>query len=421
MTTLRAVQGERQIRGFFAALRMTAAGVMAFAAGAGVGASARAQDYPAPTPATQAIIDKDNGRHFGSSPEDGGPMATDLSPALTGAAIDKALRKVADWQIATNQAYFDQIWTSGALYVGFLAAAKATGDAKYRDAMMAVAQKYDWDERSHPAGADDLAIAQMYLDLYLAQPQEKHDSHWVQATKDNLDSVINLKTLKDGDPRLPWWWCDALFMAPPVWSRMYRVTDDHKYIDYLDENFAKTSELLYNKQEHLYARDATYIGKTEPNGKPMFWSRGEGWVMAGIARIYDVLPADDPRKPFYAQQLKEMAARIAGLQGADGLWHAGLLDPEYYKLPEISGSAFFTYAMAWGINHGILDAKTYRPVVTRAWKGMLTHVYADGRLGCIQQTGSEPAFYRPTASYDFGVGAFLLAGSELKTMVEHKR
>ncbi len=382
--------------------------------------TAAAQDYPIPTPVMQAIIDKDNGRHFGSSPEDGGPMAKDLLPALTPAAIDKAVRKVADWQLATNQPYFDQIWTSGALYVGFLAAAKSTGDAKYRDAMMAVAQKYDWDERSHPAGADDLAISQMYLDLYLAQPQEKHDPHWVQATKDNLDAVIGLKTLKEGDPRLPWWWCDALFMAPPVWSRMYRITDDRKYIDYLDENFQKTSELLYNKQEHLYARDATYIGKAEPNGKPMFWSRGEGWVMAGIARIYDVLPADDARKPFYAQQLKEMAARVAGLQGSDGLWHAGLLDPEYYKLPEISGSAFFTYAIAWGINHGILDAKTYKSVVTKAWAGMLTHVYADGRLGCIQQTGSEPAFYRPTASYDYGVGAFLLAGSELKTMIAPK-
>jgi rhamnogalacturonyl hydrolase YesR len=417
-----AVQGQKQMRGFWTSSRMTTILLLA----AGVSGAAVAQDYPVPTPAMQAIIDKDNGRHFGSSPEDGGPMATDLSPALTPAAIDKAVRKVADWQIATNQPYFDQIWTSGALYVGFLAAAKSTGDAKYRDAMMAVAKKYDWDERSHPAGADDLAIAQMYLDLYLAEPQgvpgkDNHDSHWVQATKDNMDSSLDWKTLKPGDPRLPWWWCDALFMAPPVYARMYRVTDDRKYIDYLDENYRKTYELLYNKQEHLFARDESYITKTEPNGKPMFWSRGEGWVMAGVARIYDVLPADDPRKAFYAQELKEMSARIAGLQGPDGLWHAGLLDPDYYKLPEISGSAFFTYAMAWGINHGILDAKTYKPVVTKAWAGMLKHVYADGRLGCIQQTGAEPAFYRPTASYDFGVGAFLLAGAEMKAMVSHKR
>ncbi len=390
-----------------------------FAAGLSASAAAQVRNYPEPTPAMQAIIDKDNGRHFGSSPEEGGAMATDLSPAMNAAAIDKAVRKVADWQLATNQPYFDQIWTSAALYDGFMAAAKSTGDAKYRDAMMQVAEKYKWDERSHPAGADDEAIAQMYLDLYLEQPKEKQDTHWIEPTQNNLDAVIGLKTLKEGDPRLPWWWCDALFMAPPVWARMYVATRDHKYIAYLGENFQKTSELLYNRQEHLYARDASYLNKMEPNGKLMFWSRGNGWVMAGIARTYDLLPADDARKPFYVQQLKEMAVRVAELQGRDGLWHAGLLDPEYYKLPEISGSAFFTYAIAWGIDHGVLDAKTYRPVVERAWKGMLTHIYADGRLGCIQQTGSEPAFYRPTASYDYGVGAFLLAGAELKTMVSH--
>ncbi len=105
-----------------------------------------------------------------------------------------------------------------------MAAAQSTGDAKYRDAMMQVAEKYKWDERSHPAGADDEAIAQMYLELYLEQPKEKQDTHWIEPTQNNLDAVIGLKTLKEGDPRLPWWWCDALFMAPPVWARMYVAT-----------------------------------------------------------------------------------------------------------------------------------------------------------------------------------------------------
>ncbi len=142
--------------------------------------------------------------------------------------------------------------------------------------------------------------------------------------------------------------------------------------------------------------------------------------MGGIARTIPYLPKDDPEIPFYVGQLKEMAARVKDLQGSDGLWHAGLLDPDYYKLPEISGSSLFTFAIAWGINHGYLDAKTYRPVVEKAWKGILSHIYADGRLGCIQQTGSEPAFYRPTASYDYGIGAFLMAGSELKVLAAKK-
>ena len=387
------------------------AGALAFTAGTAIG-----QEFSAPTAAQQAIIDKDNSRHFGDSPADGGPMATDLSPALTPAALDKAMKKVADWQLARAQPYFDRIWTWSVLYSGFMAASESTGDSRYRDAMLDMATKFDWQLRSKLPNADDQSIGQTYLEFYLMQ----RDAKRLEPTKAALDSVIGLETLTATDARIPWWWCDALFMAPPVWSRMYTATGDRKYIDYLDAQWKKTSDMLYDPQEHLYARDATYIGRTEPNGKKMFWSRGNGWVMGGIARILDQLPPDDARRPFYAAQLQQMAARVAELQGADGLWHAGLLDPENYPLPEVSGSAFFTYAIAFGIDHGLLDAKRYRPVVERAWRGMLQHVYADGRLGCIQQTGAEPAFYRPTASYTYGVGAYLLAGSELKRMVSAK-
>jgi len=213
----------------------------------------------------------------------------------------------------------------------------------------------------------------------------------------------------------------ALFMAPPVWAEMYKVTGDRKYITYLDAEWAKTSALLYDKDEHLYARDSSYLTKTEANGKKMFWSRGNGWVMGGIARTLPYLPKDDPSRGFYVKQLQEMAAKAASLQGKDGLWRAGLLDQEDYDLPEVSGSALMTYGLAWGVNEGILDGKVYRPVIERAWKGMLAHVYADGRLGCIEQTGAEPAPFKATASYTYGVGGFLLAGSEIHRMTLHKR
>jgi unsaturated rhamnogalacturonyl hydrolase len=372
------------------------------------------EQYPTPTPTQQAVIDKDNSRHFGDSPADGGPLATDLSPALSPAAIDKAVRKVADWQLARSQPFFDRIWTWSVLYSGIMAVSKATGDPRYQQALLAMADKSDWQLRSTLPNADDQSIGQTYLEFYLLQ----HELQQLQPTRTGLDSVLPLATLAPTDDRIPWWWCDALFMAPPVWARMYAATGDRKYIAYLDTQWEKTSDLLYDKQEHLYARDASYINRREANGAKMFWSRGNGWVMGGIARTLDYLPPDDSQRSFYIAQLQQMSARIAQLQGPDGLWHAGLLDPQFYPLPEVSGSALFTYAMAWGINHGILDAKIYRPVVERAWRGMLKHVYADGRLGCIQQTGSEPAFYRPTASYTYGVGAFLLAGAELKTLAQ---
>jgi unsaturated rhamnogalacturonyl hydrolase len=373
-----------------------------------------AQMYPRPTPAQQIGIDKDTSRHIGDAPADPGSLATDLSSAITPAAIDKATRKVADWELSRSQPYFDRIWTWSVLYSGFMAASESTGDPKYRDAMTAMAQKFDWSLRSRLPNADDQSIAQTYLELYLLDAAK--DQKMIAPTRSDLDAVMKLNTLKPGDPRLPWWWCDALFMAPPVWARMYASTGDHDYIDYLDRQWQQTSDLLYDKKEHLYARDESYKSKREPNGKKIFWSRGEGWVMAGIARTLEYLPPNDPQRPFYINQLQQMAVRVAKLQRRDGLWTSALLDPKDYPQPEISGSALMVYAITWGVNEHILDAQIYRPVIERAWRGMLKHVYADGRLGDIQQTGAEPAYYLPSSSYNYGVGGYLLAASELKRM-----
>ena len=380
------------------------------------GLASAQQDYPLPTPAQQAIVDKDTGRKFGDAPADGGPLAADLSPALQPAAIDKALRKVADWQLDRTMRHLDKIWTSAVLFTGFMAASEATGDPKYRNAMLTMAKGFNWELRTPYPNADDISVAQTYLELYALDPSPEK----IAGTRAQLDILINLKTLKPGDERLPWWWCDALFMAPPVWLKMYKATGERKYLDYVHEQWQKTYDLLYDKQEHLYARDASYIGKAEPNGKKIFWSRGEGWVLGGLARSIDLIPADDPKRPFYILQLREMSAALAKIQNKEGLWHAGLLDPATYPLPEISGSALFVYGMAYGVNRGYLDEKTYRPVIERAWVGILKSVYADGRLGGIQQTGAEPAFYRPASSFNYGVGGFLLAAAELKKMAAKK-
>jgi rhamnogalacturonyl hydrolase YesR len=202
---------------------------------------------------------------------------------------------------------------------------------------------------------------------------------------------------------------------------MYAITHQGKYLDYIDQEWGKTSSLLYDSQEHLFFRDAGYLNKTEANGQKLFWSRGNGWVMGGLARLLEYFPKDDPRREKYVQQMKEMSAKLASLQGKDGLWRSGLLDADYYGLPENSGSALITYGLAYGVNEGILDRKTYVPVIERAWKGLLSHVYVDGRLGCIQQVGAAPSSYKLTSSYIYGVGGFLLAGSELDRMAKQSK
>jgi unsaturated rhamnogalacturonyl hydrolase len=346
----------------------------------------------------------------GDSPDDPGPLAADLSPTITHTSVRKAARKVADWQLARAEPVFNQQWTFAALYDGLLAASRTTGDARYHDAVVKMAQGFDWKllDARFPH-ADDMALGQAYLDLYL----EKRDPGRTADTKAILDRLV----MRPDDPtKLLWWWCDALFMAPPVLARMSTAASDRRYLDYMDREWWETSASLYDPTEHLYFRDSRYFTQKQKNGQKLFWARGNGWVMGAFVKVLEVMPKDYPSRAKYIAQYEEMAERIAAIQSKDGLWRSGLLDPDAYDLPEVSGSAFFTYSLAWGINHGMLDRSKFEPVVRRAWAGMLTHIYADGRLGSIQPIDGQPGKFRPSASYVYGVGGFLLAASEVDSM-----
>lgn len=369
------------------------------------------------TPEEQAGIDRDISRHFGDAPANPGPKAR-LSGSLRPAAVRAAMRKVADWELEREQPYFDRIWTESALYDGFLAASPALHDSRYHDAVLSMAENFHWELRSPHPNADDQSLAQSYLELYLEKPSPEK----IAPTRTALEAVIG----GAGPPipriqaQIPWWWCDALFMAPPVWSRMYAATHDQKYLDYLDKQFWQTSGLLYSNEHHLYFRDITYLHKTDARGNPIFWSRGEGWVMGGIARTLDYLPRTDPDYTRYETQLQQMAAAVAALQDPkDGLWHSDMLDAEDYPQPEVSGSSLITFALAWGVNRGVLDRAKYMPVIAKAWRGLVGQIYADGRLGNIQQTGAAPAHYLPSSSYTYGVGGFLLAGAQIVELPAH--
>jgi len=342
---------------------------------------------------------------------DNPPPLANLSSAFKPKTIETAMRKVGDWELARSQPYFSQDWTFAALYAGFMAAAKSLHEARYEDAMLQVGNKFDWKLGPRLAHADDQAIGQTYLDLY----RDYHEARMMEPTREQFDALMKMAD----DPGKPvWWWCDALFMAPPVWARLYRDTGDKSYLDYMDREWWITSNLLYDPAEHLYFRDASYLHKQEANGKKLFWSRGNGWVMAGLARVLEEMPDNYPTRQKYLDQYRQMASRVASLQGADGLWRSGLLDADAYPLPEVSGSAFFLYSLAWGINHGILDRATYLPVVQKGWKGLVAHIYVDGRLGSIQPIGAAPGEFKPSSSYVYGVGAFLLAGSEADRLAQ---
>jgi rhamnogalacturonyl hydrolase YesR len=370
-----------------------------------------AQTAPAAPAAAPSPVERE---HVGDAPDDPGPLATDLSAEIKPKAIAAAMKKVGDWQVKVAEPNFNRQWTFAALYDGLLAASKTTGYPKYHDAVLHFAERSDWTLISNRfPHADDQAFGQAYLDLYFEDKKPVR----MADTKATMDRMI----VRPDDPdKLLWWWCDALFMSPPVLLRMHEITHDKKYLDYMDHEWWLTSGSLYNQENHLYFRDSRYFAQKQANGKPIFWSRGNGWVMGALVNVLRLMPADYPSRPKYVAQFREMAAEIAKIQGADGLWRSGLLDPDAYDLPEVSGSAFFTFGIAYGINEKILDRKTYLPVVEKSWKGMLSHIYADGRLGSIQPIDGQPGKFKPSASYVYGVGGFLLAGSEMHRLAEAK-
>ena len=334
-----------------------------------------------------------------------GPLSH-LSAGLSRGAIRSAMRKVADWQLARVQAKPSEDWTFAALYTGMIAASDTLEDPRYRQVVEQAGENFHWQLGPRQTHADDQAIGQSYLALYRRAP----DPRKIAPLEAQFDRIL----LLPDDPAKPvWWWSDALFMAPPVWSGLAQLTHQPKDLDYMDRQWWITVGLLYDPAEHLFSRDATFLDRHEANGKKIFWSRGNGWVMGGIVRVLETMPLDHPARPRYEALYRDMAEKIRSIQSDDGLWRPGLLDAQAYPLPETSGSAFFTYALAWGIHHHLLDRKRFSPVVARAWKGLLTHVYEDGRLGCIQPVGASPDAFEASSSYVYGVGAFLLAGSEL--------
>lgn len=360
----------------------------------------------------------------GDTPEAAGPLATDLSPAFTPKAIARAMQKVGDWELVETRARFNQDWTFAALYRGFMAAAESLHDRQYKNAMLGVGKKFDWKLGPRQTEGDDQAIGYTYLDLY----RQYHDPQMLEPTKTQFDRVIIMPDVctescpPGSDQKTPlWWWADSAFMAPPVWAELYGITGKREYLDHMDQEWWVTYKLLYDQKEHLYSRDASYIGKYEANGKKVFWSRGNGWVMGGIALVLQEMPSDYPSRPQYIETFREMAARLTSVQGEDGLWRPGLLDADAYPLPEVSGSSFIVYGLAWGINHGILDRATYLPAVQKGWAGLVSHIYADGRLGCIQPVGPGPGPFKAQSSYVYGVGAFLMAGSEARYLAQNKQ
>jgi len=342
-------------------------------------------------------------------------------PVFKPANVLASMQKVADWQLhqwdtgGFKRRKYD--WTYAAAYTGFMELAAISNNKKYENAMMAVGNDLSWNTGARRFHADDYCVAQMYCKLYAIHKDEKMIAPF-RLLADSIIAEPHTESLewKPGIVNREWAWCDALFMAPTSLAYLSTVTGDQKYLGIATKLWWKTTDYLYDTAEHLYFRDGSYLDKKEKNGQKVFWSRGNGWVTAGLVRVLENMPANYPDRPKFIQLYKDMMARIIGLQQADGSWHASLLDPDSYPIKETSGTGFYTYSILWGINHKLLDKKTYWPVAAKAWKALLDAVHEDGKLGNVQPIGGAPDKVDVNSTDTYGVGAFLLAGSQLYKM-----
>lgn len=335
------------------------------------------------------------------------------------------MKRVADWQIAhfddtysgRGNPHHDLFWGNATFYLGLTKLAAMTDDESYYQWLKDVGEKNAWNLHERTYHADDHAVGQMYMQMYRRYEAEA----MIKPMIDQFQFILYHPAISSLSWQTPfhqdrWNWCDALFMSPPVWAMLYNHTGEKDYLDFMVKEYQATTDFLFDTEEHLYYRDERFKTQLD-NGTKVFWSRGNGWVFAGLVNIMKELNPESEAYQYFLSIYTKMAARIHELQTPQGHWAMSLLGQELYPTPETSGTAFFTYGFAWGINNGVLDKGKYLPSVIKAWNSLVSHVTGDGMLGYVQPIGAAPGNAWPDKTEFYGSGAFLSAGSEVYKLV----
>lgn len=332
---------------------------------------------------------------------------------------DYFMTKYADYKAESNVGRVrpSNIWTRGVYYEGLMALYNIFPQEKYYQYAYNWADFHKWTYRNGAStrNADDYCAGQTYIDLYRLNPQPD----WLRSVKANANMLVNTPQVAD------WTWIDAIQMGMPVLAKMGNTFNSPQYFDKMWAMYQCSRDVigggLFNKEDGLWWRDADFVPPyAEPNGEDCYWSRGNGWVYAALARVIGEIPNDEIHRDDYLADFKLMTEALVKCCRADGFWNVSLHCADNYGGKELSGTALFVYGMAWGINNNILDKEKYLPIVAKAWNAMASQaVHADGFLGYVQGTGKEPKDGQPVTYTsvpdfeDYGVGCFLLAGSEV--------
>lgn len=341
-------------------------------------------------------------------------------------SIETQLRKVNQYWQSNKPAEVNAFWDNAAYHTGNMALYELIGDTSFLNYSIRWAEhnnyqgatstdKAEWKHYPYGEGNDFVLFGdwqicfQTYLDLY----------RFGKVGKEGVARALDVMSYEVSTERNDyWWWADGLYMVMPVMTKMYLYTGDEIYLEKLDQYLAYSDSIMYDDEVGLYYRDAKYVypKHTSVNGKKDFWARGDGWVFAAFAKILSDMPKDWKYRAKYEERFKRMAVAIKECQQSEGHWTRSLLDAEHAPGYETSGTAFFTYGFYWGINNGYLSQEEYLPTAEKGWNYLSTvALQEDGRVGYVQPIG-ERAIPGQTvdanSTANFGVGAFLLAGTE---------
>src|SRR5215471_209033 len=258
------------------------------------------------------------------------------------------------------------IYPEACAWYGSLTVAQLTKDSDLRNRLI---QKFDpllgehanW--ISPDAHVDMRVFGIVPLEIYLQTKETEYldlgrglaDKQWEKTTPDGITAEAR-------------YWIDDMYMITAVQTQAYRATHDQKYLD----RAALTM--------------AAYLDKLQqPNGlffhaldSPWYWGRGNGWVAAGMAELLRSLPQNHPRRARILEGYQKMMASLLKYQGEDGLWRQLIDHPEAWA--ETSSTGMFTSAVASGVKHGWLPAKTYGPAARKAWLGLIKHLDAQANI-----------------------------------------
>ena len=358
--------------------------------------------------------------------------AMNAAPKSEAAKVRAMIEKVNDYWQSNHKAEATPFWHVAAYHTGNMEAYRLTGKQKYLDYSVAWAGHNKWmgatsGDRSkwkykygetleHVLFGDWQICFQTYIDLYNILPEDKR----IKRAREVMEYEMSTPQHDY------WWWADGLYMVMPVMTKLYKVTGNTQYLDKLYEYILYSDSIMLDRETGMYYRDAKYVypKHKSANGKKDFWARGDGWVLAGLAKVLADLPADNRNYSFFADKYLRLAKAVAECQQPEGYWTRSMLDPEHAPGPETSGTAFFTYGLMWGVNNGLLSASEYMPVIDRAWEYLsMKALQKSGRVGYVQPIGERAIpgqVVDANSEADFGVGAFLLAACERVRYLEAK-